>query len=625
MFSTTFARLAQLPFGRSGRRRAPARSRSLGAARPVSVALASFCLFMSTATAEGQEPSVQRVRFQVGAVRALSPVALVESPRGADGVEWMAPSYDDRNWRTGLLREKNSIPEWKSRLYRAPVRVETAPGQGESFILTAEADDGLQVWLDGFKLGAWGSGEHPKLSGPQTIDLTQHLTVGDHLLAIRVDNGIADSSLIAELRVITEDSPDSLTVGDWFQANFKSADEHRRASAIERARKVARLHPDSLPALWAAFDSYSQIDPPDVQAAWDTVVAASRLGTNWHGSSAALLSDVGDYALIDSLLQHADWKRDVGHFRQFNAGLRLMLTGKRDAAKQEFESALRGLQEVPAFGWRANCLIEVGMLDRIVPALHAAEDTARRSPDAAALQNLADSFRKLGDYNRAKALLAQVLQVRRPQAIPPLSELAMLSGDFEEAERLGRIAVEKSEVTPTRGSSARREHQLRLAAVLGALGKTDEVKDLCAKIDVGPYPGQPAWSLSGIKMTLYPKLQIAKFTGDKRAMAEAARALYDALKVRATRCPCRDVDAAVLADLALALHESGMTDETKHMCGLIKSSVADIQLPANQAALGRASALLGEAGEAARHFGDAVLLAPDDWWIRKDAAKFGGR
>jgi len=537
----------------------------------------------------------------------------------------MAPDCDDSRWRSGQLREKNSIPEWKSRLYRVPIRVSAPPGPGETFILSVEADDGLQVWLDGFKLGAWGNGAKPTLSGRQTLDLSQQLTVGDHVLALRVDNGIADSSLIADLRVISEDSPDALTVGDWFRTNFNSPDERLRTIAIERARKLAKLHPADQPTLWAAFDTYAQADPPNIQAAWETIAEVSRLGATWHCAAAPLIVDVGDYALMDNMLRRTDWSGDRSQFQRFNRGRMLMLTAKRDEALIEFETALQRLQEVPQVGWRADFLIEIGLLDKVVPALHRAEGTARRITDTSGLVSLEKSFRKLGDYKRSKSLLSQLVQTNRQLALGPLSELALLTGDFAEAERLSREALASVEVTPTRGTSLRQELLLRLATALSAQGKETEAKEVCAKIDVGPFPGQPAWTLTAIRMTHHPRLQIARISQNKQALRETAQALYDALKVRATNCPCRDVEPRVLADLALARHESGMTAEASHVSTLIRTSVANIAIPANQVAPGAAALVLGDKEAARRHYGDAALYAPEDWWIRMAATTVSGR
>jgi len=586
--------------------------------------LVAFVSFGFCATTSADETTAPSFRVQANEVRVLGPIEHDASPRGSDGLEWMAPTFDDARWQLGSLRELNSIPEGRSRLYRTKLTLIGAPPAGVQVMLHVDADDGLRVWLDGFSLGEWGSGKDSKLAGLRSIDLTDRLSGGVHTLALRVDNGIAGSKLDARIDVIAAESPEALKAGNWFRKNFNSLDERLRGAAIARARAVVESHPDDADARWMALSTYYSIDPPDLTGAHALVQMSITRGiSDAPGGAIPLLVDFGEYEAIGALIERGNWGSDPEKFKLFNQGQYLFHSGRREEAIAVLRSAVTSYGKVPVYGWRVNCLLDAGVLDKVGPAVRREVERAEGSGSIPSYPALADSLMRLGDYSRARRLYATFFQSYGAQAIAPLSQIALLTGDFAEAERLCREAITNLTVTETRGRIARRMLQVRLAIALHAQGKLAELASLRSELDLQDFPNQPQFTLTAIRSTLHPRLRIAMLGDDRVALEAAAISLYNALKERASKSPCLDVDPDILADLALGLRESGKDQEMQHVCGLIERSVAGIALPVNQAALGRAAALSGNKDAARKHLGDAALLAPDDWWIKQELAALG--
>lgn len=229
---------------------------------------------------------------------------------------------------------------------------------------------------------------------------------------------------------------------------------------------------------------------------------------------------------------------------------------------------------------------------------------------------------RLGDYARARRIYARWYQTDPKAAAEPLADLAFLTGDFQEAERFYLARLSRITVSPTRGQRTRREVQVKLLLTLAEQGKTDEAKKLLSQMDLTIAPNQPASSLEAIRYSFYPRLRAAMAVNDAKNIEAEAERLLGAIRERSKLCSCADVEPEVLLELAQALKRAGKAESMKEVCNLVIQGPGplDIALPQNQAALGRAHALLGDRAAALKHLGDAALLAPDDCWVKKGLA-----
>lgn len=118
-------------------------------------------------------------------------------PVDTAGRAWYDAKFDDSAWTPTTLPEAGTIPSDQDRYYRLHYRL----GSVSAVEITLTGDDGLQLYVNGRRIGGWGAAEchGEEMAGEVHLDLTAYMHTGDNVLAVHVSNGPGDSYLAAEL------------------------------------------------------------------------------------------------------------------------------------------------------------------------------------------------------------------------------------------------------------------------------------------------------------------------------------------------------------------------------------------------------------------------------------------
>jgi hypothetical protein len=152
-------------------------------------------------------PSCVGVTLSFGDWRGSTPFAEAADPTDGAGAPWYAAAFDASAWSAVSLPDVGSIPVGFDRVYRGTLTVSGAPpGVG----LELQSDDGIEVWVNGQRVGRWGGAWQQEgcvnddascivFERVAPVAIGALLQPGPNLVAFRVSNPVQNS--YADLRV----------------------------------------------------------------------------------------------------------------------------------------------------------------------------------------------------------------------------------------------------------------------------------------------------------------------------------------------------------------------------------------------------------------------------------------
>lgn len=237
------------------------------------------------------------------------------------------------------------------------------------------------------------------------------------------------------------------------------------AKALATYQKLLEINPDFAPALnnaaYLAAETGGDLDRALQMA--QRAVQVARDNAPFQDTLAWVFFKRGDAAAAAEILQASLMELRDNPEVQFHYGMACFALGRRDEAKEAFESAFKLSKDFPG-NQQAQARLEVIALDKgkvDAQSISKLEAIQKREPkDAGVLLVLAEHYERFGDTNKAERAYAQMIAINS-NSLPAMLKLARLAvtANSEEALKLIRAAY------PLARNDAKMKHQLAKVAL----------------------------------------------------------------------------------------------------------------------------------------------------------------